>query len=298
MINIPTTQYCGYISIIGRPNVGKSTLLNRCLGEKISITSRKPQTTRHTILGIKTSNHHQLLFVDTPGLQLNAKKPLNKILNKSAQSALHDMNAIIFVVRALQWQAADQWILEQLKSVTTPILLAISQIDRIKDKAVLLPFIENLKNHADFQSIIPISAKTDIGIATLLQQVASLMPEAPHLFSQDDLTDRSLRFLVTEIIREKLMRLTGQELPYATVVEIEQYQEKPRITVIHAIIWVAKNSQKPIVIGDKGQRLKLIGQQARLDIEALIHNKVLLKLWVKVKSNWNDNEKAMRSFGY
>jgi GTP-binding protein Era len=289
---------CGYVAIIGRPNVGKSTLLNYILGQKISITSRKPQTTRHRILGIKTEGDSQMIYVDTPGMHQEAKKALNRYMNRTATSAIHDVDVIIFMVEALKWQSDDEWILKKLQSVTTPIILVINKVDRVDDKVRLLPFIEELTSKLPNATIVPMSALRRDNIEALENTVGSLLPQNPHFFPDDQVTDASQRFMAAEIIREKLMKSLGQELPYALTVEIEHFQEKGKVTHIAAIIWVEKLSQKVIVIGKDGAVLKKVGKAARIEIEALLEVKVFLQLWVKVKASWSDNERALRSLGY
>lgn len=289
---------CGYVAIVGRPNVGKSTLLNHILGQKISITSRKPQTTRHRILGIKTEGNTQIVYVDTPGIHQEAKKALNRYMNKTAISAIHDVDVVVFMVEALKIQPDDEWVLKKLSSVKCPVILVINKVDKVKDKAELLPFIESLSAQFNFAKVMPLSALRNENIAALEEVIATMLPANPHFFPEDQLTDASDRFLVSEIIREKLMRSLGQELPYATTVEIEQYKEEPTIVRIAAIIWVEKLSQKSIVIGKSGAVLKKVGTYAREEMEILFNRKVFLQLWVKVKDSWSDNDRALQSLGY
>lgn len=289
---------CGYIAIIGRPNVGKSTLLNHVLGLKLSITSRKPQTTRHQILGVKTNNNGQFIYVDTPGIHSGAKKAINRYMNKAASSVIHDVDVILFLVQAMTWTDEDQLVLDKLEHVDAPVVLVINKVDKLEDKNQLLPFIETMNEKYDFTNIVPVSAKRGNNIDELEDIVLGLMPENPPFFQEDQITDRSERFLVAEIIREKLVRELGKELPYQTTVEIERYKEKEKLTEINALILVETKGQKNIIIGSKGARLKSIGTKARKDIEKLIDQKVFLQLWVKVKAGWSDNESTLRSLGY
>lgn len=293
-----STSHCGYVAIIGRPNVGKSTLLNHILGQKISITSRKPQTTRHRLVGIKSEGDIQAVYVDTPGLHQDAKKAMNRYMNKAAASVLNDVDVIVFMVEALKWTADDEWILKKLKTVPCPVILVVNKVDRITDKELLLPFLDEMSTKFSFTSIMPLSALKNDNVDQLEKLVASFLPENPHYFPDDQVTDASNHFLASEIIREKLMRSLGQELPYALTVQIEQYDEKPKILNLGAIIWVEKASQKAIVIGKEGAVLKKIGTSARIEMENLFGKKVFLQLWVKVKDNWSDDMRSLKSLGY
>ncbi len=292
------TTYCGYIAIVGRPNVGKSTLLNKILQQKISITSRKPQTTRHRILGIKTEDTMQMVYVDTPGIHQTEKSVLNKIMNKTASAALHDVDVVIFMVDALHWNDDDQWVLQKVEKCRCPVFLVINKVDRLKDKSELLPLIENLQSKMNFEAIIPMSAKQGDNVEQLEQALRPYMPEGPLLFYSDQVTDRSEKFMIAEIIREKLFRESGAELPYATTVEIEQFKQVGKIYHISALILVEKESHKRMFIGKSGSKLKIIGSKARVDIEKLLASKVFLRLWIKVKSGWSDDERALKSLGY
>ena len=289
--------YCGHIAIIGRPNVGKSTLLNAILGKKISITSRKPQTTRQQILGIKTVANSQLIFTDTPGLFCtktgSEKKALNRRMLKNALNAIHDVDLIIFVCDGLNWNDDDEWILDKVKKETCPVILVVNKVDQIKNKGEILPHLEKLKEKANFSNLVPISAKNSTNVLELEKIISRLLPENPFLFAKDQITDRGDKFLASEIIREKLMRFLGEELPYAVLVHLEKFEQTPKLVTIHALILVEKDSQKAIVIGKNGLKLKEIGTNARLDMEKLFDNKVFLKLWVKVKNNWRNNEKLL-----
>ena len=288
-----------FVAIVGRPNVGKSTLLNRILGQKISITSRKPQTTRHRILGIETEGSRQIVYVDTPGLHQHEKRAINRLMNRAATSSLSGVDAVLFVVEAGKWTSDDALVLNKLKQLSTPIVVVVNKIDQVKDKATLLPYLEEFAQRHAFAEIIPVSAATGTQVETLREQVHKYARPGVHHFPEDYVTDRSIRFMVAEIIREKLMRFTGDELPYSTTVEIEQYAKSPAGTThIHGLILVEREGQKKMVIGARGQKLKTIGTEARHDIEQLIGGKVHLQLWVKVKSGWADDERALRSLGY
>ncbi len=296
MVNTP--QKCGFVAVLGRPNVGKSTLINHVLGQKLNITSRKPQTTRFTLLGIKTEHDTQAIYVDTPGIHQSQKKAINRLMNRSAESVIHDVDVIVFVVEKLKWTEEDDWVLEKLKYVECPLILAINKVDQLDDKEKLLPFLQTLSEKRHFDQIIPISALNGKGMDTLEQQVNQYLPENDHLYDEDQLTDKSERFLVAELVREKVMRQLGHEIPYAVAVEIEQFKVRNNIIHINALILVERESQKNIVIGNKGQRLKLIGMEARKDMEYLLDCQVMLELWVKVKSGWSDNDRALRSLGF
>lgn len=288
-----------FVAIVGRPNVGKSTLLNRILGQKVSITSRKPQTTRHRILGIETEGSRQIVYVDTPGLHQDEKRAINRLMNRAATSSLSGVDAVLFVVEAGKWTSDDALVLNKLKQLSTPIVVVVNKIDQVKDKATLLPYLEEFAQRHAFAEIIPVSAATGTQVETLREQVHKYARPGVHHFPEDYVTDRSIRFMVAEIIREKLMRFTGDELPYSTTVEIEQYAKSPAGTThIHGLILVEREGQKKMVIGARGQKLKTIGTEARHDIEQLIGGKVHLQLWVKVKSGWADDERALRSLGY
>ncbi len=289
---------CGYVAIIGRPNVGKSTLLNRILGEKISITSHKPQTTRHQILGVKTQDTLQVIYVDTPGLHKNVKRAINRYMNRTALHTLKDVDVIVWLVEGLRWLDEDEWICNKLKNADKPIILVVNKVDQIKQKAELLPHLQKLSEKINFIQIIPLSAQNGSNVPELEAEVAKLLPQNPHLFPADQLTNRNDRFLAAEIIREKLMRRLHQEIPYSLTVEIDEFKHQENILHIYATIWVEKDGQKAIVIGEGGQTLKVIGKLARLDMEKLFANKVFLQVWVKVKENWSDDEKALRSLGY
>jgi len=289
---------CGYVAIVGRPNVGKSTLLNHLLGQKISITSRKPQTTRHQVLGIKTDRQHQIIFVDTPGLHSDADKAINRYMNRAASSAIRDVDVIVFVVDRTAWTSEDQMVLEQVQRSGLPVILAINKVDLLADKSQLLPHLQLLADKADFAAVMPLSALQQHNVEQLEQEILQFLPESEHFFPEDQITDRSQRFLAAEIVREKIMRQLGEELPYAVTVEIEEFALDGAVLHISAVILVERKGQKKILIGDKGSRLRSIGTDARVDMERLFDSRVMLRLWVKVKSGWSDDERALRSLGY
>ena len=291
--------YCGFIAIVGRPNVGKSTLLNNLLGQKISITSRKAQTTRHRIVGIHTEGAYQAIYVDTPGLHMEEKRAINRLMNKAASSSIGDVELVIFVVEGTNWTPDDEMVLNKLKSLRCPVLLAINKVDNVTDKTKLLPHIGFLSQQMDFLDVVPISAEKGMNVDTIAKIVRNCLPEAIHHFPEDYITDRSQRFMASEIIREKLMRFLGEELPYSVTVEIEQFVTNDRGGYdIHGLILVEREGQKKMVIGNKGAKIKKIGTEARMDMEDLFENKVHLELWVKVKAGWADDERALRSLGY
>lgn len=289
---------CGYVAIVGRPNVGKSTLLNHILGQKLAITSRKPQTTRHNMLGIKTEGAMQAIYVDTPGLHKNNEKALNRYMNRSASSALRDVDVVVFVVDRTRWTDEDELVLEKVRGVKCPLIVAVNKADQQEDKAELLPHMQWLAEQMPNAEIVPISALHAQNLDTLENLVNERLPENEHFFPEDQITDRSSRFLAAELVREKIMRQLGAELPYQITVEIEEFKQEGRILHIHALILVERDGQKKILIGEKGERIKRIGQDARQDMETLFDSKVMLNLWVKVKGGWSDDERALRSLGY
>lgn len=290
--------HCGYVAIVGRPNVGKSTLLNRILGQKVSITANRPQTTRHRILGVKTMQYNQVVYVDTPGLHLGGKRAINRYMNRTASGSITDVDVVVFVVEAMRWTDEDEYVLQKLNQITVPVFLAINKIDSIQNKEDLLPHLKMLSEKRSFQQIIPLSAQTGEGIERLEQDIEAVLPVSPPFFPNDQITDRSERFLAAELVREKLVRSLTQELPYSTTVEIEKFSIENGIRHIHAVIWVEREGQKGIIIGKKGQQLKRIGELARKDMERAFDGKVFLQLWVKVRSGWSDDERALRSLGY
>ena len=287
----------GYLAVIGRPNVGKSTLTNRLVGAKISITSKKAQTTRHRIHGILTTDDAQFIFVDTPGFQMTHKNALNRLMNRSVTSTFADVDMILLVVEAGNWGSGEAEILRMLPA-DKPVLLVINKIDRLTDKAELLPFIQKLSALHGFAEILPISAEKGLGTDTLLGAARAYLPEGPAVFDADDITDRNERFLASEILREKLFRNLGEELPYGIAVEIEKFEQEGDLRRIHAAVIVDRDGHKPIVIGKGGERLKRISTDARKEMETLFGGKVWLETWVKVKGGWADDERALKSLGY
>jgi len=288
--------HAGYVAIVGRPNVGKSSLLNGFLRQKLSITSHKPQTTRHTLLGIDSDEQGQIVFVDTPGVQADRSKPMFKVLNKVAKSGLDGVDVALFVIEAVRWTADDEFVLSRI-AADIPVILVVNKIDKLTDRSKLLPFLQSVSNNR-YKAVVPISALKNDGLANLRKEILKLLPEGEAIFPQDQLTDKPIRFLAAEIIREKIMRSMGQEVPYDVAVEIERFDVTPNCTHIHGIIWVARKGQKGILIGKGGERLKTIGASARKDIEALIQAKVNLKLWVKLKEAWSDDIRIIQSLGY
>jgi len=288
----------GYVAIVGRPNVGKSTLLNGILGQKISITSRKPQTTRHNILGIHSSETAQMLFLDTPGQHLNTPRAINRYMNRAASTALADVDVIIFVVDRLKWNDEDEMVLKRVLASKKPCVVAVNKTDRLTTNELLLPHIQELSQRLPNGEFIPVSALKKNNLDQLLKQIETFLPEGQAFFDEDQVTDRSMRFMAAEIVREKIMRQLGDEVPYAATVEIERYEYNGKITFVNALVLVEREGQKTILIGEKGSRLKQIGMEARKDIENLCGTKVMLEIWVKVKSGWSDDERALRSLGY
>lgn len=288
---------CGFVAIIGRPNVGKSTLLNHLLGQKLSITSRKPQTTRHQVLGIQTRGDIQTVYVDTPGMHEDEPRALNRYMNRAASSALRDVDVVVFVVDQTHWNSADEQVLEKLTHVKAPVLLVINKVDRMDSPDQLLPHIDMLSKKRDFDEVIPLSALREKNMAPLEEAVERRLPRSVHLFPDDQLTDRPMRFMAAEIVREKITRQLGAELPYSVAVEIEEFREERRTVHISALIIVERPGQKKILIGDGGERIRRIGEEARYDLERLLEQKVMLRLWVKVKRGWSDSDRALKSLG-
>ena len=289
----------GYIAIIGRPNVGKSTLINRVLGQKLCITSRRPQTTRHRILGIKTDDDSQLIYVDTPGLHIDDKKAMNRYMNRAAASSIDDVDVILFVVDGMNWTDEDEKVLERLKvSAKAPVILVINKMDKLADKEVMLPHIQKLSAQFDYANVFPISARKGMNLDELEKQIKQLVPEGDLIFPEDQITDRSSRFLAAELVREQLFRHLGQELPYSITVEIEQFDDEKGLYRIGAVIYVERDGQKAIVIGKKGDLLKSVGKDARIEMQSLFGHKVFLRLWVKVREGWGDNERMLKNLGY
>ncbi|MHB1291065.1 MAG: GTPase Era [Sulfuricella sp.] len=287
----------GYIAIVGRPNVGKSTLLNHLIGQKISITSRKAQTTRHRIVGIRTDADAQYVFVDTPGFQMQHQNVLNRVMNRTVTQSLSDVDVALFVIEAMRFDARDEKVLALLPH-NRPVVLVINKTDKVSDKSTLLPFIEKVSASFPFAAIIPVSAKRDAQLPELVQEIRRHLHEGEPIYGEDEITDRSERFLAAEIVREKVFRLLGDEIPYSISVEIEKFETEGDLRRVYAAIIVDRDSQKPILIGKKGEKLKEIGTQARKDMEELFGLKVYLEVWVKVKSGWADDERAVKSLGY
>ena len=293
-----TDKRCGVIAIVGRPNVGKSTLLNHLLGQKLSITSRKPQTTRNQVLGVRTDGHLQFIFVDTPGLHLGQSKAINQAMNKAASSALNGVDLILFLCDRAKWTEEDEFVMSLIAQQSCPAALVVNKVDLIQDQSTLLPFIEELSSRFEFDAVLPVSALRSRGLDELVKYLERHVPEGPHLFPEDQITDRSQRFLAAELVREKIIRQLGDELPYAAAVEIESFAEDDRgVLHIHALILVERDGQKKILIGESGDRLKSIGTSARKDMEKAFDSKVMLKLWVKVKSGWSDDARALKTLG-
>jgi GTP-binding protein Era len=288
----------GFVALVGRPNVGKSTLLNHLVGQKISITSRRPQTTRHRIHGIKTTGEGQAVFVDTPGIHASQKRAMNRYLNKTASSALADVDLIVWLIDRPTWLVEDELVLERIRQSAVPVILVINKVDQIEDKDQLLPFLQEAETRHDFAAMIPVSALKGVNLDTLESQIMALLPQGEPIFPDDQVTDRSMRFMAAEIVREKLLRSLGQEVPHAITVEIEQFKHEGELIRIGALIWVERDGQKAIVIGRKGEVLKKVGERARHDMERAFDSKVFLQLWVKVKEGWSNDERALRSLGY
>ena len=292
-------KHCGFVAFVGRPNVGKSTLLNHLLGQKLSITSRKPQTTRHRILGIDTTEVTQMIYVDTPGIHREQPRAINRLMNKAAASSIADVDVVVFIVEPERWTDDDELVLEHIKKTNKPIILFVNKIDQIKEKEKLLPFLQVLSAKHNFQHLIPGAALLGDQVSELKTLLKSYMPKGDFAFPEDYYTDRSERFLAAEIIREKLIRQLGDELPYSITVEIEQFKtDETGLLRINGLILVERNGQKSIVIGKGGSRLKKVGSDARKDMTELFDTKIFLELWVKVKDGWADDERALRSLGF
>jgi GTP-binding protein Era len=293
-----SVEFCGYVALVGRPNVGKSTLLNHLLGQKLAITSRKPQTTRHLLLGVDTRGPHQAIYVDTPGIHDHTDREINRYMVRSATSVLADVDVIAMLVDRDQFTQADEVVLEHVKASGARCFAVINKIDLLNQKNALLPAIAHLQGMDCFDEIIPVSALRDTGLDVLRGQVWAALPSHPHMFPADQITDQTERFLVAEIIREKLMRRYGDEIPHRTAVVIEAFDEGDGVTDIAADIYVERPGQKRIVIGKNGEKLKAVGQDARHDIETLLGARVMLRLWVKVKPGWTNNQGALKRMGY
>ena len=292
----------GHVAVIGRPNVGKSTLLNALVGAKVSITSSRPQTTRHRLLGIASFPQGQLLLVDTPGIHREQGKQsssaMHRLMNRAARGALEGVDAAVLVIEAGRWDDEDGLAFEVLRDAGVPVVLVVNQVDRIKDKAALLPFLGKVSEGRDFAAVHPVSALKRKGLEPLVESLLRLLPEQPPLNDEDEITDKSQRFLAGELVREQLMRQLGAELPYATTVEIESFVEDGAMLRIGAVVWVERDGQKAIVIGKAGSRLREIGTRAREQMERLFGRKVFLETWVRVREGWSDDEAALRAFGY
>jgi GTP-binding protein Era len=297
----------GHVAVIGRPNVGKSTLVNALVGAKVSITSNRPQTTRHRLLGIATFSdpdgpHGQLLLVDTPGIHRDERRAsssaMHRWMNRAARGALEGVDAAALVIEAGRWDDEDTLAYEALRAANVPVVLVVNQVDRIKDKATLLPFLGDVSKEREFAAVHPVSALKRKGLEALVADLLKLMPEQPALYGEDEITDKSQRFLAGELVREQLMRQLGAELPYATTVEIERFEVDGAMFRIGAVIWVERDGQKAIVIGKGGSRLREIGTRAREAMERLFGTKVFLQTWVRVRAGWSDDEAALRAFGY
>jgi len=295
-INTPDYR-CGTIAIVGRPNVGKSTLLNHILGLKLSITSRKAQTTRHRLLGIHTTEDTQYLFVDTPGFQQKHVNALNKSLNKTVTQVLTEVDVVLFVIEPMHLGEADRLVLKLLPK-DKPVLLVVNKADLMGDKGNLLPLIQDFDQEFPFAAIVPVSAKKNLYLDELMHTIRTYLPQQPAIYGEDELTDKNERFLAAEMLREKVFRFLGDEIPYSVAVEIEQFEQEGKLRRIHAAIIVDKDSQKPMLIGKGGEKLKQISTEARQDMEKLFGGKVWLEVWVKVKGGWADDERALKSLGY
>lgn len=292
------TYRAGYIAIIGKPNVGKSTLLNHLIKHKLSITSDKAQTTRHNILGVLTEKTAQFIFIDTPGFQTKYRDALNRVMNQSLFNSLSNADSVLFVIEAGEFNDEDKKIIKFVEESPKPVILVINKTDKLKNQSDLLPFIEKVAKAINFHAIVPVSAKHDRQLADLLKTIEPLLPESAPVFSEDEITDRSEKFLAAELIREKIFRLLGQEIPYSTSVAIESFTIKNNVRHIQAIVIVDKPNHKGMIIGNKGEKLKIISSQARLDMEKLFDGKVFLEVWVKVKKGWADDDSMVKKLGY
>lgn len=288
----------GFVALVGRPNVGKSTLLNAVLGQKVSIATRKPQTTRHRILGIHQRDDAQIVYVDTPGLHEGGRTAMNRYMNEAAGSALGDVDVVVFMIEAGRWTDADERVLQRLQTVRAPVVAVINKADRLRDKNRLLPEIEALAGRYDFAAVVPVSALKSDKLDALESALIEALPRGPALFPRDQITDRDERFMATELIREQLTLMLGDELPYASTVEIEAFEQEGQLRRIAAIIWVERVGQRRIVIGEGGEQAKRIGAAARLQMEHLLGGRVYLKLWVKIREGWSDDARLLKSLGY
>lgn len=290
--------YAALVAIVGRPNVGKSTLLNQLIGQKVSITSKKPQTTRHRIVGIDTQANYQTVYVDTPGLHIEEKRAINRLMNKAAASSILDVEFVLFVVEGTRWTDDDQMVLDRLIAAKKPVIIVVNKVDLYRDKDTLLPHMQWLAQQLNSIGMVPLSAEKGDNIDALRSLVQKHLPPCEFYFPDDYVTDRSMRFMAAEMVREKLMRFLGDELPYSVTVEIERFKWEEKHYHIAALVLVERESQKRMVIGNKGERIKTIATEARLDMAAMLEQPVFLQVWVKVKSGWADDERALRSLGY
>ena len=290
--------HCGYVALVGRPNVGKSTLMNRVLGQKLSIVTAKPQTTRQRIAGIKTTDQGQIIYIDTPGIHLAAKRALNRYMNRIAHASFHEVDLILFLIEAGRWTKQDEHVARSLESVGVPVVLVVNKIDLVPDKARILKFLENEVKTSRFEKVFMIAAKSGNGVNGLEESVLKSLPFSRPFYDEDQFTDRSERFLAAELIREQLMLRLHQELPYALTVEVEEFKREKGLLRIGAIVWVERKGQKQIVIGKGGDVLKFVGSRARMAMQELFEEKVFIRLWVKVSRDWTDNERALRQFGF
>ncbi len=289
---------CGYVALVGRPNVGKSTLLNRIMGYKLSIVTAKPQTTRQRVAGIKTTTAGQIVYLDTPGIHLAAKRALNRYMNRIARASLQDVDVVLFLIEADRWSKQDEYAAQVIREIAVPVILVVNKVDRIADKSRLLTFLKSEVDTSRFEHVALISAKNGDGVADLEGLIMQRLPFSRPFYDEDHFTDRSERFLAAELIREQLMLRLHQEVPYALTVQIEEFKRKPELLRIGAVIWVERDSQKQIVIGKGGQALKQIGTRARSELEKLFEQKVFLRTWVKVSEDWSDDEKSLQQLGF
>ncbi len=298
-MTISSPHRCGYVAVIGRPNVGKSTLVNRLVGQQVSITARRPQTTRHRILGICTRDEFQAIYIDTPGLHREGKHAMSRYLNRTANSTLAmGADVVLFVIAGTKWTEEDDLVLERLAEVKVPVILVVNKVDLVKDKKTLMPHLQQLSLRRDFAHVVPLSALRGDNIASLERVIVPLLSERDAEFPEDQVTDRSLRFLAAELVREKLTRYLGAELPYSLTCEVERFVETAGLTKIGVVIWVERPGQKAIVIGKDGAMLKRVGQEARADMELNLDCKVFLETWVRVREGWSNDELMLRSLGY
>lgn len=293
-----TDTRCGFVALVGRPNVGKSTLLNHLLGTKLSITSRKPQTTRHNLVGIDTVGSTQIVYVDTPGIHRGQARAMNRYMVSQAFAALRDVDLVILLVEARRWTEADDDVLRQIDKSGSRCICALNKIDRMRGREALLPIIDDVRQRYDFEAIIPISALKHEGLEPLTDEITRRMPIGAHMFEPGAITDRPTEFFVAEIVREKILRRLGDEIPHRVAVAIERYVVKPHIVEMDVVVYVERKSQKGILIGKRGARLKSIGQDARRDIEELVGEQVMLRLWVKIKAGWTNDESSLKVLGY